>query len=262
MDPGDGPEFPEPGIRLVVQGERPVTDLLQRMEVLDRSRPDQTLVIEGLNQRQDDLAVDVVLEVLVRLVADPDRLHAAVAVDAVDNPLAQTGFQTHAIDRLDVPPGGCVDEVAQIDEIVLEDVDRAQPVQGPDGIVGVADPAVAIVPVAAASGEFGHRCGHGRDDGPGLLIDAELEGDGRTDHRVLVIERDVEGADPVGPVGHRAIQRRRHTRPDLLVIAFVRPQKEGQRRLQSERPLLGNVRNRTVGRQTQDHIGTAEADVV
>ena len=56
---------------------------------------------------QDDLAVDVVLQVLVRLVADAHRPHAAIAGQASSTmPLGQVGFQADAIDRLDVAAAG------------------------------------------------------------------------------------------------------------------------------------------------------------
>ncbi len=76
---------------------------------------------------QDDLAVDVVLKVLARLVADAHRLHAAVALDGLDDALVDVLLQSDAVDGLDVAAARGVDQVAQVAEVVLEDVDRAQP---------------------------------------------------------------------------------------------------------------------------------------
>jgi hypothetical protein len=232
------------------------------IEVVDRAGPQQPGVVEALNQRQDDLSVDVVLQMFARLIADADRLHAAIARDGGDDPLVDVLLQPDAIDRLDVAARRLVDEVPQIDEVVLEDVHRAQTVQRPHRVIGVADPAVAVVPVAAALGELGHRGGHGRDDGPRLLEGAELQRDGRADDRVLIVQRNVEGADPVLPVGHGAVQRRRDPGPDLLVIALVRPEEEGQRVFQPEGALVENMGHRAVGGQPQGHIRAQIADVV
>ena len=145
-----GAQLPQAGVRLVVDGEGALADPLQRLEVGEGRRPQQALVEEGLDVGEHDLAVDVVLDVLVGLVADPHRAHAAVAGQGVDDALGQGRLVADAVDRLDVAAAGGVDDVAQVAEIVLEDVDRAQAIERLDDIVGVADPAVAVVPVAAA----------------------------------------------------------------------------------------------------------------
>ncbi len=62
-----------PAVRLVVQRRRPRSPTRSSARKSpDRRRPQQALVEEGLHVGQDDLAVDVVLQVLVRLVAGPD----------------------------------------------------------------------------------------------------------------------------------------------------------------------------------------------
>lgn len=114
VNPRDGAELPQACVGLVVHGEGPLPDLLQGVEILDRARAQQALVIEGLNQGQDDLTVDVVLQVLMGLIADPNGLHAAIALDRIDDALADARLQPHAIDRLDMAAGRGVDEVAQI----------------------------------------------------------------------------------------------------------------------------------------------------
>ncbi|MNS82515.1 hypothetical protein D3C72_1162620 [compost metagenome] len=138
-----------------MHGEGAIADLLERVEVLDGAGPQHPLVKEGLDQRQDDLAIDVVLQMLVRLIADAHRLHAAIALDAVDDPLADRRFQAHAIDGLNMAALGVVHQIAQVAEVVLEDVHRAQPVQRPHRVIGVAHPAETIVPVAPALRELG-----------------------------------------------------------------------------------------------------------
>jgi hypothetical protein len=150
-------ELPEAGVGLVVHGEGAVAHRLQGVEVLHRAGAQQPLVEEGLDQRQDDLAVDVVLVVLVRLVADAHRAHAAIARQGLGDALADGGLQPHAVDRLHLARRRLVDEVAQVAEVVLQHVRRAQPVQRADHVVGVADPAVAVVPVAPRPGASAAR---------------------------------------------------------------------------------------------------------
>ena len=262
MDPGDGAELPQSRVRLVVHGEGAVADLFQGVEVVDRARPQHPLVEEGLNQRQDDLAIDVVLQMLVRLIADAHRLHPAIALDAIDDTLADRRLQAHAIDGLNMAALGVVHQIAQVAEVVLEDVHRAQPVQRPHRIIGVAHPAETIVPVAPALGELGHRGGHGGHDGAGLLIDAQLERDGGADHRLLPVQRHIEGPGPQLPVLDGLLQRRRDPRHDRLVIALIRAEEEGQLAFQPEGALVLDMGDRAVGGQPQRQVGAQIANVV
>ncbi len=155
-----------------------------------------------------------------------------------------------------------VDEIAQIAEVVLQQVDRAQTVQRPHHVIGVADPAVAVVPVAPALGRLGHRGGHGRDDRAGFLIGAELQRDRRADHRLLTVERQVEGAHPVLPIGDGAVQGGGDAGADVLVVALVGTEEEGVGPLQPEGPLVEDVGHRTVGGQPEGHVRAQIADVV
>ncbi|MNI37516.1 hypothetical protein D3C73_916090 [compost metagenome] len=245
-----------------MHGEGALADLLQGAEILDRAGTQQAMIEEGLHQGQDDLAVDVVLKMLVRLIADAHRLHAAIAFDAVDDTLDDGRLQPYPIDRLDMPSRRGVDQIAQVAEVAFQDVHRAQPVQRPHRIVGVADPAVAIVPVAPAFGEFRHGGGHRGDDGAGLLIDAQLQGDGGADHRFLPVQRQVEGPGPVLPVRNGQVQGGVDARQDRLIITFIRSQEEGHLLLQTESPLVQHMADRAVGGQPQGHIAAQIADVV
>ena len=102
------------------------------------------------------------------------------------------------------PPLRLVDDVAQIAEIVFEHVERAEPVQRLDRVISVADPAVAIVPVAAAVRRLGDRGGQRGDDRAGLLVLAQLQRDRGADHDLLPFERDGEAAHPVAPMRRRS----------------------------------------------------------
>src|SRR3546814_20716764 len=72
-------------------------------------------------------------------------------------------------DLLDMPAGRIVDDVAQIFEIAFEHVERAAPVQRLHGVISVANPAEAVIPVAPPIGIFGDRRGARGDDRAGLL---------------------------------------------------------------------------------------------
>jgi hypothetical protein len=90
-----------------------------------------------------------VLQVLVRLVADPHRPHAAEARQAFFDPLTERGLIAHAVERLEMAAVGHVHEIAEVAEVAFKDVHRAQAVERLDHVIGVPQPAVAIVPVAA-----------------------------------------------------------------------------------------------------------------
>ena len=155
-----------------------------------------------------------------------------------------------------------VHQIAQIGEIVLQHVGRAEPGQGLDHVIGVAKPAVAVVPVAAGLRMLGDGGGQRRDDGAGLLVGAQLERDGRTDHRLLPFQRHRQGAHPGAPVVGGLGQHPRGGGAHIGVEAFVRPQEEGDRLLQPEEPLLGDVADRAVGGQAHGHRAAHIADVV
>ena len=64
---------------------------------------EQPLVEERLDVGQDDLAIGVVLDLLIGLVADAHRPHAAIAGEAGLDPLDQRRLAADAVERLDMP---------------------------------------------------------------------------------------------------------------------------------------------------------------
>lgn len=262
MDALAAAELPETGVGLVVHLVGAVADTLKGLEILSVRRPQQAFVEEGLHGGQDNLSVHVVLQMLVGLVADAHRSHAAIAGQVLGEMLGQGRLHADAVERLHVAASGAVDEIAQIAEIVLEHVGRAQAVQGLDHVVRVSQPAVAVVPVAAALGVLGDRGGQGRDDGSRLLVRAELECDGGADHRLLPLERDGQVAHPAAPVGRGLAQHPLAGGGEVRVEAFVRAKEHRYRLFQAEQPLAGDVRNRGVGGQPQGGLAADEADVI
>src|SRR3546814_2665505 len=81
---------------------------------------------ERLGVRKDYLPIGVVLDLLIGLVADPYRPHAAIAVDRRFLPFDQRGFAAHSIDRLETATRRAVHDVAQIFEIAFQNIERAQ----------------------------------------------------------------------------------------------------------------------------------------
>src|SRR5439155_24320062 len=146
---GDMPRLaahlPDPAIRLA-----PMVD--RRLDLADEDRPD-TLVepVTGLRVEVDgveDGPPDVVLPLVVRAVADPDRSRALVPAEVVERPLCQLALAAHAVHDLEigVAPGRVGDEVEEVVRLPVE----TERVQAPQGERRIADPGVAIVPVALA----------------------------------------------------------------------------------------------------------------
>src|SRR3546814_6637792 len=92
--------------------------------------------------------------------------------------------------------------------IAFQNIERAQPVERLHRVIGVAYPAIAIVPVPARIGIFGNGRGERGDDGPRFLMLAELEGDCSADHRLLPFKRRGEAARPGAPFSGGAVEHR------------------------------------------------------
>src|SRR5690606_27470970 len=73
-----GSELPQAGIRLTVGLPGAHADAHQCPEVLAPSQAEEPLIKEGLDAAKHDLAVGIVLDLLIGLVADPNRPHATI----------------------------------------------------------------------------------------------------------------------------------------------------------------------------------------
>nr|GFC75099.1 hypothetical protein [Tanacetum cinerariifolium] len=74
-----------------------------------------------------------------------------------------------------------------------------------EGIIGIAHPAVAVVPVAGAAGGLGQASGASRDDGAGVFVLVNLEGQRRADNLRLVEVADAGAFHPLAPVESNVI---------------------------------------------------------
>ena len=177
--------------------------------------------------------------------------------------LDQLHFQGDAVHRLERPLAGAGHDVGDVAEVVLHRRRGAQAVERAHDEVGVAQPAVAVVPVARRARRLGDRGGHRGDDRAGLLERAQLQRDRGADHRVLPLERHRQGARPLPPVVARQLEQvaaalaapgRAAARPG--------PSSSVDRVVQDERRLIEHVGDRRVGRQPQHLVGGDVADVV
>ncbi|MCY1506738.1 hypothetical protein D9M68_409920 [compost metagenome] len=152
--------------------------------------------------------------------------------------------------------------VAEPAQIVFHRAHLAQRVERAHHEEGVAQPAVAVVPVALAARRLGDAGGHGGHDGAGVLVQRELERDGRADHRVLVLEGNGQALAPGAPVGDGFLLELARGVGDAFEQRLVHAEHEVVLARDHEGLARQDVRDRRVGVQPQGHVGPDIADVV
>ncbi len=134
-----------------------------------------------LVERVEHLAVDVELELLARRVADPHRARALVAGEPRQLVLRQPPLAGDAVHDLDVgriardrpqQPASPGDRLLVV--VALEEGEQRER--------RVAQPAVAVVPVAHRADPLGQRGRRRRDDAARRLVGERLEHDERATH--------------------------------------------------------------------------------
>ena len=155
--------------------------------------------------RVEEHAPHVVLVLVPGAVAHPDRPRVPPAGQMVEGLLGQVLPTVDAVHDLQAevagPPGQRLDDEGEVLErlpVESEPVERAQHERG------VADPGVAVVPVARPTGRLGQRGRRGRHDGAGRRVAQPLERQRAALHVAapgMVGERAV--GEPVPPVGDR-----------------------------------------------------------
>jgi hypothetical protein len=176
--------------------------------------------------------------------------------------LLQFAFAHHRIERLDLAAARVVDDVAQVGEVLLQHVERAQPVQRLHRVIGIADPAVAVVPVALAARRFGDRGGERGNDRAGLLVLAQLQGDGAADHLVLPFKRRGQAAHPQLPVLAGLILHLADFRAGIAAEGFVRAEEEMLVAFHAVNAAFQHIADRGIGRKAQGLLAHQIADVV
>ena len=175
--------------------QRAVRLLPDALEVLGEQglqRPGVVVVGEpglaGAVQPVEELAVDVELELAGGLVADPDRPGPLVPVEPAQLGLGEAaapGEGVHDLQVLGVAGDGSQQPVPP--GLGLGGVPAAG--EGLQGECGVAQPAVAVVPVPRAADLFRQRGGGRGGDAPARGVGQRLQDQQRASHRLAVAAR-------------------------------------------------------------------------
>jgi hypothetical protein len=235
--------------------------IFRARRTLETLAPDEAGVHQHAADRQDHLAVDVVLYVLMGLVADADGAVATVTLQVIEDRLVQIGLTVDRVERLQVVAVIPAD-VVQVRKEVLHLLRVAQALEGIEREIRVAEPAVAVVPAPSGARVLGETRRRRRDDGSGVLELVQLQHERGANYVFLVVAWDSRTLYPTPPVvgGPREkavcglLQRRLQGRPpgeDQMGIAH-----------QHEGAIVDDVRQRNVGRQPHRRIQSLVLDVV
>ena len=152
--------------------------LQRRLDLLDEDRPDplgQVVARLGVQvERVEHRAPHVVLVLVVGAVADPHGARALVAGEVVERLLDQLGLAADPVHDLEPALLGLGHVGDEVEEVVGLPVE-AERVEAPEHERGVADPGVAVVPVALPAGRLGKRRGGGGHHRPGRRVGEALQ---------------------------------------------------------------------------------------
>jgi hypothetical protein len=255
-------KLPRTGVGLESRQSGAFAQGFQAVEERRVARAGQPPIEEHLRHGEDDAAVGVVLDLLLGEIADAHRPHAAVSGQTIDDPLGQRLARHDAINRLETPVGFAGRHIGDVVDVVFHRQGGAQSIECMHDKVGVAQPAVAVIPCTSAVRRFrdrGRECG---DDAAGLLETAQLERDGGADHRVLPFERYRQVAHPFVPVVLGPLTEFARRVGDAGGEPFVRPEDQVYRSGEDECAFLRNIGNRRVGGEPQRGQRRQEAHMV
>ena len=173
-----------------------------RLRLDDRPEPPrQTLAVARVEQdRVERGAEDVVLALVERAVADPDRAGAGVAGQVVARRFGQVAAAVDPVHDLQRAVLGRLDVGHELHVLVGLPV-QVQPVQRLERERAVADPGVAVVPVALAARRLGQRGRQRRDRRAGRHVREALDRQRRALDRVPpAVIRDPGALEPGAPV--------------------------------------------------------------
>ncbi len=220
-------EFPRPGIRLVVEAEGALAQPREFAEQPLVAGVHQPLVEEQLRQRQDHRAIHVVLQLFGGLVAHAHRAHAEETRQRVEQVFGELRVAGQAVHRLQRRFGGGGHHAVDVVQVAFHGARRAEAVQCLHREVGIAQPAEAVVPVAAAAGELRDRGGERGQQRAGILEGAQLQRDGGAQHFFLPFERHGEAAHPFLPVGAGLLEPARG-RAHAVLPRAIHPDRAGR----------------------------------
>ena len=195
--------LPDPLVRLAPDRGR-----ARRLRLDDRPQaPRQPVAAPRVEQdRVQRRAVDVVLALVERAVADPHRPRARVAGELVDRRLGQVAPAVDPVHDLQRPVGVRLEIADELHELVGLPV-QVEPVQRLEGEGRVADPRVAVVPVALAARRLRQRRGQRRDGGARRHVRQALDRERRAlDRLAPAVIGDPRAADPRAPEPRRQVE--------------------------------------------------------
>src|SRR5215211_4005462 len=196
-----GASLPDPLIRLA---PAPTYRAAQTVEHSARVAVEAPAAVQEPGGAVDDLSVDVELELTLGVVADPHRARPREAFQMHQLPLGHPRLAEHVVEHLELRPGQarCVQQPA---EEGLRLLPVAECEQGAQRERGVAQPAVAVVPVPYATKPLGEGGGRRRDKSAGGRVGHQFQCQGAANDRVAV--RSLVGATvrPLLPPANRPI---------------------------------------------------------
>ena len=169
--------------------------------------PWQPLASAGVQQhRVERRAEHVVLALVERAVADPNRASAGVSAQTVDLRFGEVATAVDPVHDLQPAVVSALEVGDELHELVrlpveVEEVERLQR----EG--RIADPGVPVVPVALAAGSFGQRGGQGRDRRAGRHVREALDRERRAlDQRAELVIGNAGPRQPVAPEARRRLE--------------------------------------------------------
>ena len=192
--------LPDPLVGLAPDAQRAL-----RLRLDDRPQPPrQALAAAGVQQdRVQRGAVDVVLALVERAVADPHGARADVAGEVVARRLGEVAATVDPVHDLQRAVGVGLEVGDELHVLVGLPVE-VEPVQRLQRERRVADPGEAVVPVALAARGLGQRGGERRDGRPGRHVGEALDRQrGALDRPAPLVVGDAGPVDPVAPEARR-----------------------------------------------------------
>ena len=192
-----------------------------------------------LMQRVHHFAENIELQLVMRRVADAHRLRVGVARQPRHFPFGQPPLAANAVHDLNLArtAGRRAQEpvAPHLRLVVVAAVHQRQQRQR-----RVAQPAVAVVPVAHAANTFRQRRGRRRHHAAGRRIGQRFQRNKRTHHRFVIRSGNLVAATPFEPIFFGRDQLRRDI--DRLRNVLVRERVRQAEALQSRRPKSKNRR--------------------
>ncbi len=211
--------------------------------------------------REHHLAVDVVLHVLERLVADPNRPVSVEPGEVLELALRSVRVAVDPVRGLE-HPSTLLADVAEVLEEELHLLGVSEPLERVQREVRVAQPAEAVVPRSTRAGMLGKARRRSGEQRAGVLVLVELERERRAHDLALVVAGNPRPFHPAAPVVDRPLEE---SLRGVLEPGFERlaPREDEMAvLLEQERALVLDVRERDIRGQPDRRREARVLDVV